>query len=744
MRYINLYGSSHTSTKHGFPQTVGRLFSQLGEPFKLKYNLGELRSCPGATFCHDQFLESVVKVSSEQTNLPSFEGQVNVVVIGSNDTREIAGLAQDVVNQALEKFRYKLTYFLDRLLRIENSTVILVTSVIHRLSINQHLENIVDQVLRSTEANRNRAKKLSVHLESSEFKDQVHLNYRGNEILVEQIINAVKFVPKSAFLNTPYSPSLNLSDIAQFPKLSGKRHFQTETRIEKMPKFPKSSKKFKTLVSPSDPSTPPNQQMLQEIGPRSRTCKQPQQKPVSSVTANNIPVSTTDIPNSSCINPDTITDGRDPLRDIPAANSGIPAPFPTLPTLFPTTPALFPTLPAPFPTIPPPIPTIIAPIPVPFTDNLASFPAPFSGIIPDNPATAVQQSPTVQPTVHNHIDQVSSRTGQGFTLHENHGDLFAQEIPGAFCQSVSKDMKMTRGIAPKFKEVFKNLSNPRMKKIADKNGVGGVAILKHNNIFVYNLITKARHFQHPISLEILKKSLRKMRNHSRAHKVLRINMPRISSGLDGLKWENVRNIIKDVFKGEHIDIWVYEFSPKRKTSLSRENNVVNSQEYVELENHLEESDTKLKVDEYYEKAIVNLKKELNEANKLIEILITKAGSEDLKDISGLSEKAKKLVKSGKLSFSSLYTVMVDLESELKSTEAANEKLTDECGMLKTDMTRLSHVEDEITEIKAAIEDLKEAMDIEDVSDRGMQTGRNSLITEPTLKVKIFHIHKLNY
>lgn len=88
--------------------------------------------------------------------------------------------------------------------------------------------------------------------------------------------------------------------------------------------------------------------------------------------------------------------------------------------------------------------------------------------------------------------------------------------------------------------------------------------------------------------------------------------------------------------------------------------------------------------------------------------------------------------------------MVDLESELKSTEAANEKLTNECGMLKTDMTRLSHVEDEITEIKAAIEDLKEAMDIEDVSDRGMQTGSNSLITEPTLKVKIFHTRKLNY
>ena len=60
------------------------------------------------------------------------------------------------------------------------------------------------------------------------------------------------------------------------------------------------------------------------------------------------------------------------------------------------------------------------------------------------------------------------------------------------------------------------------------------------------------------------------------------------------------------------------------------------------------------------------------------------------------------------------------------------------------MTRLSHVEDEITEIKAAIEDLKEAMDIEDVSDRGMQTGSNSLITEPTLKVKIFHTRKLNY
>ena len=80
------------------------------------------------------------------------------------------------------------------------------------------------------------------------------------------------------------------------------------------------------------------------------------------------------------------------------------------------------------------------------------------------------------------MDQVPSKSGQGFTLHEVQGDLFAQEIPGAFCQSVSKDMKMSRGIAPRFKKMFKNLSNLSMKKIADKNGVGGVAVLKHNNI----------------------------------------------------------------------------------------------------------------------------------------------------------------------------------------------------------------------------------------------------------------------
>ena len=130
-----------------------------------------------------------------------------------------------------------------------------------------------------------------------------------------------------------------------------------------------------------------------------------------------------------------------------------------------------------------------------------------------------------------------------FTLTDVQGDLFASQLPGSFCHSVSRDMEMKKGIATKFKQVFEKLKNVDLKNSAWVKGVGGMVVLQEEDYFVYNLITKNNYHESPISYNNLERCLRKMRNHARAHGVTRINMPKISCGRDGLKWNVVKKMI---------------------------------------------------------------------------------------------------------------------------------------------------------------------------------------------------------
>ena len=70
------------------------------------------------------------------------------------------------------------------------------------------------------------------------FKDFVHLNYKGNETLVESIIYALKMLPDSAFLPTSPVAAFDISDISQFPPLSAKRSAAdtSESGIAKCPR----------------------------------------------------------------------------------------------------------------------------------------------------------------------------------------------------------------------------------------------------------------------------------------------------------------------------------------------------------------------------------------------------------------------------------------------------------------------------------------------------------------------------
>ena len=178
-----------------------------------------------------------------------------------------------------------------------------------------------------------------------------------------------------------------------------------------------------------------------------------------------------------------------------------------------------------------------------------------------------------------------------------------------------------------------------------------------------------------------------MRNHARAHGVKRINMPRICSGLDGLRWKDVSKAIKKVFREETVNIRIYDLHTEDRTE--------NMENIDEQEFHEETVDD----DKTYEDVMIKLRQELLDANTIIEILNKRLNGEDFKNTAGVSEEVVQLIKTGKLSFSSMYTVMVQIESELKELKADNVE--------KSDLKRLSSIETDLKDIKSSFDKLQE-------------------------------------
>jgi len=95
---------------------------------------------------------------------------------------------------------------------------------------------------------------------------------------------------------------------------------------------------------------------------------------------------------------------------------------------------------------------------------------------------------------------------------------------------------------------------------------GGCAVLKANDRYIYYLVTKDRSGNgfYP-TYDDLEKSLAAMRKHMIANQVKEVAMPQIGCGIDGLKWPEVEERIRNVFGDEDdVEITVYKYVPPSK------------------------------------------------------------------------------------------------------------------------------------------------------------------------------------
>lgn len=146
-----------------------------------------------------------------------------------------------------------------------------------------------------------------------------------------------------------------------------------------------------------------------------------------------------------------------------------------------------------------------------------------------------------------------------------HGDLFEiADAETSLAHCVSSDYRLSKGIAKSFREKF-----GRIRELEESGTkVGGVATLKDNNRFIYNLVTKVK-CSDKGDYHILQKSLEAMREHAEEHKVKKIAMPKIGCGLDRLSWPAVRTIIKNVFRHNSIQITVCHLDAEQLCSVKR-------------------------------------------------------------------------------------------------------------------------------------------------------------------------------
>lgn len=165
----------------------------------------------------------------------------------------------------------------------------------------------------------------------------------------------------------------------------------------------------------------------------------------------------------------------------------------------------------------------------------------------------------------------------GFQLKDIEGDLFKAPNTCSLAHCVAADLKMGAGIAVKFKFVSMHDCNQSMNskptffcrqifgKVdqlkSQQVSSPGVAVLQDNNRYIYYLVTKSSSYSKP-TYESLTASLEAMKKHCQENGVKKIAMPRIGCGLDGLEWDKVSGIIKQVFGDEDMEITIYTFTPK--------------------------------------------------------------------------------------------------------------------------------------------------------------------------------------
>ena len=132
-------------------------------------------------------------------------------------------------------------------------------------------------------------------------------------------------------------------------------------------------------------------------------------------------------------------------------------------------------------------------------------------------------------------------------------DLFTMKQGYYLAHCISADFALGAGIAKAFDSVY-NMRFKLFRHYPDYEYHCGDALLIDN---VFNLVTKRKCWGKP-TYESLRESLEMMREQLEFLDATKLAMPKIASGLDRLDWNQVYDIICEVFDDMDIEIVICE------------------------------------------------------------------------------------------------------------------------------------------------------------------------------------------
>ncbi len=147
-------------------------------------------------------------------------------------------------------------------------------------------------------------------------------------------------------------------------------------------------------------------------------------------------------------------------------------------------------------------------------------------------------------------------------LKEYEGDLFhLSDVDSYFAQGISADFAMKKGISVKFNMSFNTkdrliakYGNYLKKWDSVKDGSQGFCILEDR---ILNLVIKRDYKDEP-SLIAVSMAFFEMRRIIIEKNIRVVSMPQIGCGLEGLKWEDVRNQLKIALEDTNVIIKVFK------------------------------------------------------------------------------------------------------------------------------------------------------------------------------------------
>lgn len=132
-------------------------------------------------------------------------------------------------------------------------------------------------------------------------------------------------------------------------------------------------------------------------------------------------------------------------------------------------------------------------------------------------------------------------------------DLFTMPQGYYLAHCISSDFALGAGIAKTFDSVY-NMRFKLFKNYPNYKYNGGDALLIAN---VFNLVTKDKYWHKP-TYDSLREALEMMKEQMDFVGATKLAMPKIGCGLDKLSWNQVYDIICEVFEDTDIEIVICE------------------------------------------------------------------------------------------------------------------------------------------------------------------------------------------